>query len=314
MMASSIDAIIDRVLSRLGNKELLEKILSLPNSDFNSLLLKLFQEQANNATPSDIVKAFQVNRFSVPSEIDPVAYHNFESELLLIAQNMGIETVLLSPAAPFASNSAFGYVDQNNVVSAVRGTEIISDPTNMLAIIIAGRLKTNPAENREPIHLCTTARVLRAQMFPKRKGYYSHFGIFSIVSSGKDVGSYSCEKSLFQKQLVYYKKLLIEKYDAELSVVLRKRRGYTDGDGFYHSMIELIKAELPNIPVSLDGEYEENNYYKGIHYKIYMQKENQSIEIGDGGFVDWTQKTTGSRKERCLISGISLDRLLIFFA
>ena len=181
----------------------------------------------------------------------------------------------------------------------------------MLAIIIAERLKYNLVENRKPIHLCTTARVLRAQVFPKRKGYYSHFGVFSIVSSGKDIGSYSCEKDLLKKQLIYYKKLLIEKYNAELSVVLRKRRGYSDGDGFYCSMTDLVKTELPDVPISLDSEYEENNYYKGIHFEIYMQKENQSIEIGDGGFVDWTQKMTGSGKERCLISGIGIDRLLI---
>jgi histidyl-tRNA synthetase len=70
-------------------------------------------------------------------------------------------------------------------------------------------------------------------------------------------------------------------------------------------------AELPDVPVSIDSEYDENNYYKGIHFKMYMKKDNQSIEIGDGGFVDWIQKMTGSKKERCLISGISLDRLLI---
>jgi len=310
-MANSKDAIIERVLSRLGDKDLIDKILSLPKSDFNSLLLKLYQEQAGNATPVDLVKEFQANRFSVPSEADPVAYHSFEAELLSLAQENEIKATLLSPAAPFASNSTFGYVDQNNVVSAVRGTEILSDPTNMLAIIIAERLKTNPAENRKPIHLCTTARVLRAQVFPKRKGYYSHFGIFSIVSSGKDVGSYSCEKNLFQKQLVYYKKLLVEKHNAELSVVLRKRRGYTDGDGFYESMADMIKQEFPGIPTSLSSEYEENNYYKGIHFKIYMEKEDGRIEVGDGGFVDWLQQMTGNKKERCLISGIGIDRLLI---
>ena len=225
-------AITDRVLTRIGDTELIRKLLALPKPDFSSLLLRIFHEQANKITPADLLKAFHANRFSVPSEIDPVVYHRFESELLSIAQNTGIEAVLLSPAAPFASCSAFGCVDQNNVVSAVRGTEVLSDPTNMLAIIIAGRLKNNHTENLEPIHLCTTARVLRAQVFPKRKGYYSHFGIFCIVSSGKDIGSYSCEKDLLNKQLVYYKKLLIDKYDAELSVVLRKRRGYTDGDGF----------------------------------------------------------------------------------
>jgi hypothetical protein len=42
-----------------------------------------------------------------------------------------------------------------------------------------------------------------------------------------------------------------------------------------------------------------------------MEKDNERIEVGDGGFVDWTQQMTGTKKERCLISGIGLDRLLI---
>jgi len=306
-----MDAITDRILNQLGDTDLVNKMLSLPNSDFNSLLLRIFHEQAEKANPANIIKSFRSNRFSVPSEIDPVAYHLFESELLSIAQNTGIEAVLLSPAAPFASSSAFGCVDQNNVVSAVRGTEILPDPTNMLSIIIAARLRHDTAGNVEPLHLCTTARVLRAQVFPNMNGYYSHFGVFSIVSSGKDRGSYACEKDLFGKQLSYYKKLLIEKYAAKLSVVLRKCHGYTDGDGFYNSMTELVKKELPDVPSSLESEYEDNNYYKGIHFKLYMEKEDQTIEIGDGGFVDWIQRMTNSKKERCLISGIGLDRLLI---
>ena len=44
-----------------------------------------------------------------------------------------------------------------------------------------------------------------------------------------DSGSYSCEKELLVKQLTYYKKLLIDKYEAKLSVTLRKRSGYDAG-------------------------------------------------------------------------------------
>ena len=310
-MTSSADAITDRILTRLGDGGLLDKILSLPKSDFNSLLLKLHQMQAVSVTPTDIVKAFQSNRFSVPSEIDPIAYHLLEAELLTLARESEIKSVLLSPVAPFACCSAFGCVDQNNVISAVRGTEVVSDPTNMLAIIIAGLLKKKEIDNRNPVHYCSTMRVVRAQVFPTRRGYYSHFGIFSIVSSGKDSGSYKCEKNLLAKQLTYYRKLLVEKYDAKLSVVLRKRRGYTNGDRLYESMAEMVNDELPGVPVSLDPEYEENNYYKGIHFTIYMEKGHECVEIGDGGFVSWTQQMTGNKKERCLVSGIGLDRLLI---
>ena len=310
-MANAKDAITKRIISQIDDRDIIEKLLSLPKSDFNSLLLEVFRRQAGSITPVDIVKAYQTNRFSTPSEVDPVAYHAFEADLLTLAQEHGIETTLLSPAAPFAGSSVFGFVDQNNVVSAVRGTEILSDPTNMLAVIIAEKLKEKEVDNTTSLHYCTTARVLRAQKFPARKGYYSHFGIFCIVSSGKDSGSYACEKDLFVKHLRYYKRLLVEKYDAKLSIVLRKRHGYTDGDGFYDNMAETVKDEFPGIPISLDPEYEDNNYYKGIHFNIFMEKDGEQIEVGDGGFVDWMRQMTNSKKERCLISGIGLDRLLI---
>ena len=310
-MANAKDAITKRIISQIDDRDIIEKLLSLPKSDFNSLLLEVFRRQAGSMTPVDMIKAYKTNRFSTPSEVDPVEYHALEADLLALAQEYGIETTLLSPAAPFASSSVFGFVDQSNVVSAVRGTEILSDPTNMLAVIIAGRLKAKEMDNRTPLHYCTTARVLRAQKFPARKGYYSHFGVFCIVSSGKDKGSYTCEKDMFAKHLQYYKKLFVDKYAPRLSIVLRKRRGYTDGDGFYEYMAEMVRQEFPGIPLLLDSEYEDNNYYRGIHFKIFMENDNERVEIGDGGFVDWMQQMTNNKKERCLISGVGLDRLLI---
>ena len=303
--------ITDRILAESGDAELIEKLSVLQSSDLNSLLLRVFQERSGIMTPVKMIKAYQSNRFCKPSDIDPVTYHALETELLYMAQEQDIKAVLLSPSAPFASSSAFGCVDQNNVVSAARGIEILSDPTNMLAIIIAEQLKNKKLDNIRPLHFCTTARVLRAQLFPDTKRHFAHFGIFCIVSSGRDSGSYICEKDLLLRQLEYYKTLLIEKYNADISVVIRKRRGYTDGDGFFDRMIELVNTEAPDVPVSYDSEYEDNNYYKGIHFTLFMEKENEKIEIGDGGFVDWIQRMTNNKKERCLISGIGIDRLLL---
>ena len=306
-----LNDILKRLLIELGDMELIDKLLALPKSDLNSLLLDLFQKQAERMTPSDVVKSYQTNRFSVPSQLDPVSYHALETELLSIAQKAEIKAVLLSPCSPFGSSSAFGCVNQNKVVSAVRGVEIFPDPSNMLSIIIAEQLKSKKVDNAKPIHYCTTARVLRAQVFPNTGRHFAHFGQFCIVSSGKDSGSYACEKELLFKHLSCYKTILIEKYNANLSVVLRKRHGYTNGDGFFDEMAEIIKSNLPEVPLSLDNKQEDSNYYKGINCTIFMEKDSNKIEIGDVGFVDWIQKMTNNKKDRCLISGIGLDRLLL---
>jgi hypothetical protein len=282
----------------------------MPNSDLNTLLLKVFQIQAGNTTPTDVLKAFHESRFSVPSEINPIVYHRLETELLTYARETDIKAVLLSPSAPFSSCSAFDCVDQNNVLSAGKSTELLSDPTNMLAIIMADQLKNGGLDNREPIHFCTTARVTRGQAFAGKMSF-PHFGIFCIVSSGRDTGSYVCEKDLLVKQLQYYKKLFEESYGASLSVVLKQRGGYKDGDGFFARMSEIVAEELPDVPLSFDRDHTDNAYYKGINFQIFMRFKGETVNIGDGGFTDWTQKLTGSRKERCLTSGIGLDRLLL---
>ncbi|MCL2548001.1 MAG: hypothetical protein FWE76_02410 [Symbiobacteriaceae bacterium] len=307
-----MEEITKRILTQLGDTELVEKLLALPGADFNSLMLKVFQAQSDKVTPVEVVKAMQTNRFVVPSDVDPVAYHTLETEFLTTAHKLGIKPILLSPSAPFASSSAFGYVDQKNVVSALRGTEILSDPTNMLAIILAEKLKSMKADNTTPIHYCTTARVLRAQVFPNTGRHFAHFGLFGMVSSGKDKGSYRCEQELLFKQLTFYKELVIQRYKANLSIVLSKRRGYTDGEGFFKSMAELVARVLPDVPLSLNLVDQENNYYQGLNYNINMEKDGEIINIGDGGFVDWIQRMTNNKKERCLISGIGLDRLLLY--
>ena len=50
-------------------------------------------------------------------------------------------------------------------------------------------------------------------------------------------------------------------------------------------------------------------YYTGLCFKVHAEIAGRFKEIGDGGFVDWTQQLTGSHKERLLISGFGVDGL-----
>lgn len=303
-----MDEITGRILARLGDAALLDKLLALPRSDLNSLLLGLFRRQAEGASPPAVLKAFEANRFTRPSGTDPAAYHALESELLALAQGQGIQGVLLSPAAPLASCAAFGCVDQNNVLSSLRGTELLADPTNMLAIIMAQALKGGQPL---PMHRCATARVVRGQAFPDAAEFLAHFGLFCIVSCGKASGGYATEKELLAKHLAYYKALLWQRHNAGLSVVLSRRGGYADGDGFWQAMRAFIADEWPDVPVACESGREDNRYYRGLNFKLYLEKDGQRLEVGDGGFVDWMEQMTGSKKQRCLISGMGIDRLMM---
>lgn len=305
-----MNKIIQRILSKLGQPELINQLAGLSQSDLNSLLLEVSKAKTDKLTPVDLLKSYRVNRFVKPSQMDVENFYLFEAEISRFAKAEGIEPVLLSPVAPLGSCSTFGFVDQNKVVSATRACEVLPDSSNMLAIYLADRLGNNEADNEKGIHVCSLDRVIRAQSLDG-PGQFPHFGVFCMVSSGKDTGSYSCEVALLKKQLSFYRTFFKDKFNADMSVVLRMRKGYTDMEGFYLKMLRLMQEELPGVNIKPDRSDPDNQYYKGINYKIYIHIDNETIEIGDGGFTDWTQKMLGSKKERCLISGIGVERLLL---
>lgn len=66
-------------------------------------------------------------------------------------------------------------------------------------------------------------------------------------------------------------------------------------DRIHRHLVELY----PNIDFTVNMGANDNSYYQGVNFKIYVK----DVEIGDGGFVDWTRKLLGNKKERLLISG-----------
>ena len=67
----------------------------------------------------------------------------------------------------------------------------------------------------------------------------------------------------------------------------------------------------PNLHCRLDGERTGGRaYYTNLCLKLsVVTREGEEVEVGDGGMVDWTQQLLHSRKERCMTSGISIERL-----
>ena len=55
---------------------------------------------------------------------------------------------------------------------------------------------------------------------------------------------------------------------------------------------------------------QENNtaYYKGLQATLNAQIDDKTVEIGDIGFTDWTQKLLNNTSERLLVSAMALDR------
>lgn len=303
--------ILRRILTKIGDTELLEKLAVLSPSDAHSLMMAWFQRQSDALQPSALLKRYRANPFVKPGALDPIAYLQQELEMLAFARERGIAPVLLSPAALFSGCATVAPVSQNKVLSAARGTEVLSDPTNMLAIYLAEKLNSGEWDNsRQSLHLCAAHRAVRAQAFSGPNSY-AHFGLFGMVSSGRDSGSYRCEWELLAHQLRFYDDYLRAALGADIFILLRSRKGYTNTRGFLERTYEYIQSSFPGVPMEMDWAESDNEYYRGLNFKIRMRLKDQTIEIGDGGFVDWTQKLLGNKKERLLISAIGLDRLML---
>jgi len=300
--------IIENVLEKAGNKNLINELtIRLSQSEINTLLLALSKKITNKNTPSDILSKYESNRFVKPSELNPIKVKKVEIMMLEMAEASGFLSVLLSPASLLGSCSVIAKVDQNNVISATRGLELIADSTNMLAIYLANGIKNKTIDNtKSPVHLSATCRVTRGQMY-KTYEFVPHFSLFTIVSSGKNTGSYGFEKDAIARHMQFYINYFEEKLGHKLTVTLNVRNGYTDKIGFIDRIHCHLREIYPYTDFIMNVEETENSYYQGINFKIIVE----GIELVDGGFVDWTQKLLGNKKERLLISGTGIDLQLI---
>ncbi|TBL74591.1 hypothetical protein [Paenibacillus thalictri] len=286
-------------------------LADMSGSDLNTLLLDVFQEKIQRTKASELLKRYDLNRFVRPASLDPVALKKLELLALSIAGANKFTPLQLSPAAPLGSCSVVAAVDQNKVISALRGTEIASDPTNALALHMASLLKSGQMSNDpDDIRFCTTHRVVRAQHFGNNPRLLPHFHLFCMVTSGKDKGSYEFEASSFWEHIAVYKELFQAHLQTDVSVKLQLRGGYKNPEDLAAAIVRHGEKAAPATAIESVPGISDNAYYNGVQFTLTISAGGQSQAIGDGGFVNWTQTLLGSKKERLLISGIGLDRLV----
>lgn len=305
---------LSRIVRRLGVANVVELLADrLSGSDLNTLLLEVFRQKTKSSAAADLLNRYKENRFVKPAVVNALDLKRLELNVLQIADRHGFAPIQLSPLAPLGSCSIVATADQNKIVSALRGTEVVGDATNLLALHVSEGLKSGALDNRNgPLRFCTTHRHVRAQQFRPAPDVFSHFHLFCLVSSGVDRGSYSFETSVFVEHIDVYKHLFRSLFDAGITVSLRIRSsGYKDSEGLVRRIVRHAEERLADVPVFVDTAEEENRYYKGLQFTVRMNSKESERAIGDGGFVDWTQQLTGNRKERFMISAIGLERLLL---
>lgn len=269
---------------------------TLPASRLWSLLLDVMERRAAQRTPASLTDQWSRDSFTQPAYIDQRTLVALDGHLLEAAH--AFEAIELSPLAPLGSCSVIGLASQNKIVSALRGTEVVSDPTNVLALECAKRLREAPDQ---VVRFATCHRCVRAQEVPKQPGFAQHFRIFCLATAGHE-----------QKDRSFVVAALVEHITTFLRALdLLERHGYEFPnrtitlmtDAAHSQLGDRIAAEVAHMPVTRQSL--DHAYYHGLRFQIGSRStRGADIPLIDGGAFDWVGKLTSNRKLVFVASGM----------
>jgi hypothetical protein len=260
----------------------------MPASEVWSLLMSAIKERAEHRTPGALSQQWQTDRFVQLSYIDQRTLLDLDSHLLAAAHEF--EAVELSPLAPLGASSSVALTTQNRVVSTVRGTEVVSDPTNVLALESARRLRE---DQTRIVRFCTSHRCVRAQEVPKGPGFAAHFRMFCMTTAGHE-----------RKDQAFVTDALTHHIRTHLLGLDRlEQHGYRFPDRRVRvlcteerePLARRIAGAVEGVPVSM--ERLEQRYYDGLRFMISAHSAaGDDIPLIDGGAFDWLHQLAANHK------------------
>jgi hypothetical protein len=306
-MAPPEQAAVARVWRQLAPSPRAALEQGLSPADLRTLLMDVSRRRAAAITPAGLLQRWRQDRYVLPAGSDPRLVWRLEARLweLLPGEFTGVD---LSPVTPLGTCAALGPVSQDLVISTTRGSEVVSDPTNVLALEAAARRQRSPAR---PVHLACSHRVLRGKPFDA-PGLFQHFRLFALVTSARDQGSGATEAAMLISHLRFWSRAL-----SDLLPGCRVAVRYTVF-GFPPLHERIRDTVLPGIrplPASViveedPGRERGRGYYQRGAIQLQLNIDGQWHEVGDGGFTDWTAQVLTDAKERCFTSCVSTERLV----
>jgi hypothetical protein len=267
----------------------------LAGTALQSVLLDVMRVRATRRSPKDVLAQYQRDPFCAPANIDLRTTIELDGHLLAAAE--GFEAIELSPVAPLGACSTVAFTDQNRVLAALRMTELVSDPTNVLALECALRMRVRP---ETPVHLATCQRVIRAQPVPKLPGYSQHFRIFVMASGGREAKDHAFT---IQTILRHIRTMLAALQRLELhGYCFGKRRVDVLATAEREVIADRIAEGLGDLATRklLEHPY----YSSGLRYQIWVTAPDGSeVPLIDGGAFDWLAKIASNRRAVYVATG-----------
>jgi len=280
-------------------------------TDLQALMLHVYRERSARRTPAELLSQYESSKRVQPAPVDARALVMLEAAALECAQRF--EPLELSPCAPLGLNSVLGRIDQNNCLATVRGMEVLADSTTVLALECARRRRSaREAEQR----LCARGRMLRLQPFD-HPAFWPHFGLFVLVTGGRDRGSLAFELENLREHLEVHLRFLERlpalgcptgTVDVALSDTESDERRLSSVE---EHVLKPLASRFPQVRLRLDRAREQGRgYYRGLCLRIdLLDAQGGRVNVGDGGFTDWTQRLLSDSKERLLTSALGLQML-----
>jgi hypothetical protein len=268
----------------------------MPASEVWSLLLSVIERMSIKRTPPAVLQQWEADRFVRPAPVDQRTFVELDSHLLAAAQ--GFEALELSPLAPLAACSSVALTSQNRTISTVRGTEVVSDPTNVLALESARRLRQ---DSRQVVRLATCHRCVRAQPFPKLPGFEAHFRIFCMTTAGRETQDRAFLTTSLAEHIQTHLSALdrLEKHGYHF----RERRVHILATPQNEALGSRIATAIRDVPVATGPL--KHGYYGGLRFRIDVGgAANEAIPLIDGGAFDWLHKLTSNQKLSFVASGM----------
>ena len=272
----------------------------LTPADLTALLLEVATRRVAAVTPTSVLRQYQRDRFVQPVQVDARRLLHVQAQAL-DAVSPRFEALGLSPVVPFGTSAALSGVHQNRMVTTLRNTEVLSDPTTALALEAAVRRRRSKSSI---VRLACVDRVLRAQTFDGPRSF-AHFSLLGLVTGGSDSGSRRFEAMAVREHIAALAAAAYAVGLQQLSATV------TDFGDSHHEIVDDLCA---NPPVGVVATPEPDRptgrgYYPSICFKLFADVNGETVELGDGGLVDWTQALVGSKKERLMTSALSLERV-----
>jgi hypothetical protein len=250
--------------------------------------------------PARILDQWQRDGFTAPAAIDQRLL--VEMDRVLLAAAPQFDAIEFSPLAPLGACSSVALTSQHRVVAALRGCEVVSDPTNVMALECARRLRRNP---HDIVRIATAQRCVRAQPFPKLPGFAAHFRIFCLATGTAKGPDHDAVVQALVEQIQVLTGALaaLEAVGIVCPVIAVKVLSIPERSG----LADRVAAGIGSLAVRDELQH---RYYDGLRFMVVVRTASgQELPIADGGMFNWLTRLTSNRKLAFVASGVGTQLL-----